>query len=70
MSAQIINFSLNRTSLTEMAFYNVFSDVETKQAQDDLAPVSNQNHQSFEEILLNKELAEEMFPPDYFLLVE
>ena len=50
MSAQIINFSLNRTSLTEMAFYNVFSDVETKQAQDDLAPVSNQNHQSFKEI--------------------
>jgi len=26
--------------------------------------------QDFEEILLNKELAKEMFPPDYFMLVE
>jgi len=70
MSAQIINFPLNRIPLTGTAFYKVFSDVKTKQMQDDSVLVSNQNHQSFEEILSNKELAEEMFPPDYFMLVE
>ncbi len=47
-----------------MARNNVFLGVGTRQVQADSASVSSQNCQTFEEIVLNKKLTEEMFSPD------
>lgn len=71
MKSQIDNCAINKILFTKKFFYTPSFEVKNFSNEDDL-PVfkAKEAGQNFEEILLNKELAKEMFPPDYFILVE
>jgi len=71
MKPQIDNCSTNKILFTKKFFYTPSFEVKNVSYEDDLPAFQlDKVGQDFEEILLNKELAKEMFPPDYFMLVE
>jgi len=72
MSARIINFPLNGV-LPTFSFYGFFPETHRVESKGDLSvfqtdKVCSDKH--FDEIIKDEELAKEMFPPDYFMLVE
>ena len=71
MKPQTDNCATNKILFTKKFFYTPSFEVKKFSNEDDL-PVfqTKEVGQNFEEILLIKELAKEMFPPDYFILVE
>ncbi len=71
MKPQIDNCSTNKILFTKKFFYTPSFEVKNVSYEDDLPAFQlDKAGQDFEEILLNKELAKEMFPPNYFMLVE
>jgi len=71
MKAQISNFPTNKTLFIKKPFYTPSFEVINITSENDLPAFQiNEEFRDFEEILSNKELAKNMFPPDYFMLVE
>lgn len=76
MSARIINFPSNRILPAIVSFYGFSSETQIVKIKDDLPEFqtdenySDREYKEFDEIIRDEELAKEMFPPDYFMLVE
>ena len=68
MSAKIINFPSDKKLQANKPLYNSYSSTET--VGDVILHIPNRNHESFEKRWLSKKTSEEMFPADYFMLVE
>ncbi len=76
MSAQIIDFPINRVLPTIVPFCGFSSEMRTVKFENNLhepeadKDFSDRENKDFNKIVEDEELGREMFPPDYFMLVE
>jgi len=71
MKAQVTNFPTNRALFIKKPFYTPSFELINTAVEDNLPAFHiHEEFQNFERILSSKELAKDMFPPDYFILVE
>lgn len=76
MSARIIYFPSNIASPAIVTFYGFSQETQGVENKDNSSvfqtdkDYSDKEYKDFDEIIEDQELAKEMFPPDYFMLVE
>ena len=69
MGAKIINFPLDKKLPANKPLYN-FSYSSTENVADMVIYLPAKKHRDYERAWLNEKHAEEMFPEEYFMLVE